>query len=694
MGSKISWVRLLKEDIKWRSWLVALSFLGLFLLLPVQLLLGLDAQRELLALEQITEETLREVYIQNVSFDPQGLPILVLCVIAFLAGLSGFYYVHSTEKLDFFHSLPVKRGRMFAIQFFSGVLTAGVPYLLSTFLCTAIGHMAGLARAGDTGRIMEAYVVHMLYYVVFYGVAVLGVMLTGKLIVSMLAFPVLMFLGPLCTLLKTGLSRNFFTTYGIDAWSEEWGLRTSPAGICLDVENGMADYFAGEGFPGFRLLLLLVVIAALLLLDLYLYKKRKTEMAGHSIAFPLLEIPLKFLIGIPASLGIGLFVMELAKTQQDIWFFCGTALCAVIVCAVLDFIYYLDIREIFRRKMPLLGVLAGSLLLGCMFRFDWIGYDAYLPAKDQVVSASLYQQELNSRALCENGELTWIGDQKEYLDEHLLEDAAPIYAMAQSGVENADSVHSEGVSVDLLLSLEDGRRVYRTYVVDADVYTEQMDQLFDNETYKESLFAIYDMPEEIYFGVESCGLYGYGSMIRMQADLRERLLEAYKEELKSVRFSDISGEELVGMLTFYCGESMEDRNLMLDGPYPVLKSFTRTQAILAEIGIQFPESIDASQIESIEVYGVLDSTSYGDSQDVYMIEETYQGNKLFTARTDIEEIAASLDFSKSTVVDYSVRTSQNKYYSVYVSFDNFQQFSSFYLIEEELPDCIRRAFES
>ena len=102
MGSKISWVRLLKEDIKWRSWLVALSFLGLFLLLPVQLLLRLDAQRELLALEQITEETLREVYIQNVSFDPQGLPILVLCVIAFLAGLSGFYYVHSTEKLDFF----------------------------------------------------------------------------------------------------------------------------------------------------------------------------------------------------------------------------------------------------------------------------------------------------------------------------------------------------------------------------------------------------------------------------------------------------------------------------------------------------------------------------------------------------------------------------------------------------------------
>ena len=45
----------------------------------------------------------------------------------------------------------------------------------------------------------------------------------------------------------------------------------------------------------------------------------------------------------------------------------------------------------------------------------------------------MYQQELNSRALCENGELTWIGDQKEYLDEHLLEDAAPIYAMAQAG---------------------------------------------------------------------------------------------------------------------------------------------------------------------------------------------------------------------------------------------------------------------
>ena len=177
----------------------SVSFLGLFLLLPVQLLLRLDAQRELLALEQITEETLREVYIQNVSFDPQGLRFWCCASFAFLAGLSGFYYVHSTEKLDFFHSLPVKRGRMFAIQFFSGVLTAGVPYLLSTFLCTAIGHMAGLARAGDTGRIMEAYVVHMLYYVVFYGVAVLGGDADGEINCIHAAFPVLMFLGPLCS---------------------------------------------------------------------------------------------------------------------------------------------------------------------------------------------------------------------------------------------------------------------------------------------------------------------------------------------------------------------------------------------------------------------------------------------------------------------------------------------------------------
>ena len=140
MTSKISYFKLIREDIRRRSWFAALSGVGLFLLMPVYTLLWLDS-----FLNSFPGYTPRSEMIQEflqavpglISGERNSLLPAVFAVLAVLAALSGFSWLHSREKLDFFHSLPVKRLQWFAIICISGLVMFLVPYVLCSALIVA-----------------------------------------------------------------------------------------------------------------------------------------------------------------------------------------------------------------------------------------------------------------------------------------------------------------------------------------------------------------------------------------------------------------------------------------------------------------------------------------------------------------------------------------------------------------------------
>ncbi|MDO5423565.1 MAG: DUF6449 domain-containing protein [Eubacteriales bacterium] len=698
MTSRMSFVRLLKEDVKRRGWLVLVSFLVLFLMQPVDLLLSMDTQMNLLAEQEVVLQDVRQEYLAFVSFGNYAFVTLFLGFLAMASGISGFSYIHSKEKLDFYHSLPVKRNRWFQIQYLSGIVIVAVPYLLSVLACIPIGEFYGLLRQGDIGTILEAYIVHMLYYLVYYGVAVLAAVLTGRVIVSALAFPVLMFLGPLYMFLVVGLASTFFSTYG---WMEHlengWWKFLSPGGLCLDVEQGMADCQSGGAFPGFRMILLILAVLALVGVDLLIFKRRKSEMAGHSLAFPKLEAPVKVLMVVPASVGVGLFVSVVTHQNQDIWFFGGIVFSVIFFCALVEFIYHTDIREIFKPGIPFVVSLTLSLVLACAFRFDWFSYDRYLPGEDEIQAMSIYNGNLNARGRYQEQAKTivWGDGSREILEMTPLTDFAPIYELAKNGVEKAEAEDESGTRIYVMYQLKDGRNVFRKYWVDDQAYANAQQELFEDENYKKNLYAIYQAPEEGYQSLELSTLYGYTDIVRLSQSQREEFLAAYKEELMTATYEEVVGDGLIAQLTFYYGADNDD--VTADSSYPILKSFTKTLAVLEKLGLEIPEEISPEDVDSAEVYGIVSSTSYDDWDSGNTItEEISSGNKLFTDAEDVETIVNGLDYSDNTVVSYSRYGEGRKedYYSIYISFKDSQQFVSFYLGEDEVPDCIRRAFDS
>ena len=62
MIPKRSFLRLMKEDLKRRNWLAAVSILTLFVAFPARLLLQLDYASSLLEQKQIEAEAVRRLY--------------------------------------------------------------------------------------------------------------------------------------------------------------------------------------------------------------------------------------------------------------------------------------------------------------------------------------------------------------------------------------------------------------------------------------------------------------------------------------------------------------------------------------------------------------------------------------------------------------------------------------------------------
>ena len=63
----------------------------------------------------------------------------VIAVLAILTALTGFSYIHSRERLDFFHSLPVKRTTWFTTTYLSGLIIFLVPYMICCILTLIAG---------------------------------------------------------------------------------------------------------------------------------------------------------------------------------------------------------------------------------------------------------------------------------------------------------------------------------------------------------------------------------------------------------------------------------------------------------------------------------------------------------------------------------------------------------------------------
>ena len=557
MTLKISCIKLIREDIRHRGWAAALSCIALFLLMPVYALLYMST------FSDITPGSLNYQYLTD--FFPgllNGGSIQILAVgiavLAILFALTGFGYIHSREKLDLYHSLPITRSRWFISGYLSGLLLFLVPYLICSGLTLAAGVSRGILSPELALRCAEAVVGGILAYLVIYSGCLLAVMLTGRTVIGLLASFVIIVLPFIMLTLFSALQSAFFRSYytaGIPL-AQKLADYLSPLGIFSELITQ-----SSAGHLTFSLLASAVVMAALLTaISLFLYRIYPSEAAGRAIAFPVIAPVLKVIICIPASVFAGLILRTLMGITDNNLICLISLLASVVVCAFIEFIYTADLRLLLRNWRSTLVSVAGVLAILCIFRFDLTGYDTYLPAEDRLEGISFYPESFSGYFSYPDIDPPSEANLGYYVPD---EEIGLVYALARSGIANLENgitaddfynrqesqIPEDSLPVVFRYRLSGGRTVLRQYAVEREKISETLTQLMEDNEYRKDLFPVFHIDRDTVSAIELSDVYGQWEKLQLNKDQIDALLDAYEKDVMKISADTLINETPIGELT-------------------------------------------------------------------------------------------------------------------------------------------------
>ncbi|RHR57647.1 ABC transporter permease [Clostridium sp. AF18-27] len=595
MTSKSLFFKLLRENVKRRAWAIALAVLGFFFSLPINLALTMENAiktkfwryndyEQLVFAEGVSEaeklakilEIKTQIVLDSVKFG-NGLIAFLIIVAAVVIGVSSFSYLHNRRKVDFYHSIPVRREILFAVQYMGGFLIVALAYLVNLGILMVVSCAYQVPLSAVLGTAMMGWLLNLLFFLLMYAVVSIAMIMTGNMLVGILGTGVFFFYMPGMITLLVGYCSTFFETihyYFLTGDGSPFMAAikwTSPVSAYITAIGWNMGNQLGKHIPA--LFIILFAAVALALLALELYRKRPSESAGKAMAFKWSMMPIRVLLVFAFGMGGAMFFWLLQSTI--VWLVFGAVMGSLISHCVIEIIYNFDFKKLLSHKLQYAGCLACVLLAVMAFRFDWFRYDSYVPDEGKVAEAAVEIRldsgwanflEIEPK---EDGTLgiTYY-DGVEILPDHMhITNLAPVLRIAEQGRDEAlerrekqmrrftDHETSAGSSsfiigyendgdegengryntrVSVVYTLKSGRKVYRQYDLYLSRVMDDYSALYDSPEYKDGLYyrVMELQPSDVAkvsysernkrVSVSPDGNSGYGDLLAAyQADLAE-----------------------------------------------------------------------------------------------------------------------------------------------------------------------------
>ena len=638
MTSRSLFFKYMKENTKQRIWNLALVLLLCFFAFPVMTALwsstafrpenlnsSLPAD---LALAQAQRDFTRDM-LRMYSMKGGALAFM-LTIAAVVLAASGFAYLHSKKKTDFYHSLPIRREMLYAVTCLNGFLYMAVAYLGFLTIAAVMIRVKGVPF--DWGSLYLASVEHLCFFALVYMTAILSMLLTGNLVVGLLGTGVLFSWGPvICMTISAYFSEYFTTFYGDDSFLLALSERTSP--VAWYVKACMSSQ------PGRMALWAMLAAAVLFLLGMLLYRRRPSEAAGHAMAFPITEPIIRFLIAVPSSLLLG--AMFHSMMYEDGWTVFGLVCGLLLVSCIIEIIYHFDFKSLFAHKRQLLVSAVFVGVVFAIFRFDLFGYDRYLPATEKLASGGIYSDLLDPDATSQyhsTVEYTegWYGVTFDAMPSSTLADEMQIsddqglellHTIAAQGVHDAAQARDRFLrgggrsydveegdeafrNVTIAWHLRNGRTVYRSYRVNVSGVRAALEAVYNLDAYKTAMYPVLSLTADDVAGINYKEEDECSHVKLAGADVKAALLAAYQEELKALTSETRAHEMPIAEIQFKTNEQQaliqklrdEGGNYTLFNHYyyyPIYPSFTKTIALLRACGVEVGGTVTPEKTASI-----------------------------------------------------------------------------------------------
>lgn len=506
MISKISFSKLTRSELHRLTWLTAVQSVVFALLIPFRVLVVLASQHNEGSFFSTADVGTIESFNRNVGLGHLENTVFILAAGA-LCALCAFHYIHSQVQLDFMHSLPVRRERLFGAKMLGSVLTFVLAYGASQFLAMVVGAFNGALTARAAYEIVLASVEGLLFFLCSYAATLLMMMLAGKILTSVLAVGVFAGYVPLLWVIWLMLRELFFTSVlngyysGTDSnvlfYSSPWAICLSAPVLRGTQTQGVTGYLPDIG----EFCQLLALAAAMTAAALLLYRVRRTEAAGSALAFRRTEGVVKLLLTIPAALVAA--VVAYAIFDSVVWVVVFVLVFGALGCMIMEFIYRWDIRQVLSHKSHMAITIFAALAVFLCLRYDVTGYNTYLPKQEELEAISV------------TGNPGWDygfpGESSRMTLDFLETDQIGlVYGLAEDGVAHCGiDTYPDGLSyVSVKYREKSGRETYRSYWVDRELYYETMDALLEDSDYRSRFYPIMGWEDSKQFVSLQCALSG------------------------------------------------------------------------------------------------------------------------------------------------------------------------------------------
>lgn len=728
MTSKSLFFKMMKEDFKTRVWTLAISILIFFFSLIVatamMISFNINNGSTYNYSDDLAMNFMSYIGINNPFFG------IIFIVLSLVMAMSGFSYLYSKKKVDLYHSLPVKREVLYFIKLINGILIVVIPFII----CEIVASLLVIANTGKISVLIAAIwavAEWTLLFILSYFLTVFSIMLTGNMLIGILACGFFSFYFPLISFVFKGYQSTFFETYYTSGFIIE--------NILPNMSSFMLMFNIFELKWLTRIIIVILASIAFLFINLFLYKKRASEAAGKSVSFNVIKLPIKAMMVIFMSILMYLLGYEVMDDSIG-WGLFGLIVSGVITHCVMEIIYNQDFKKIFAKKIELLVLIIISIFIAAAFQFDIFGYDSYIPSASQIKSTAVISSllESNSDQYYNKVEISdgyyndsfvdvdYASDSKieaDLIKKMDIQNKDAVLELARQGIEAAKyDLEPQGDFDRVLISykLKNGRTVGRVYYVDLDQSTSGLSSVYADESYKKSSYPILSENPEKIVSVDFNGIMDNDTHIVFHDDeLKKKFVETYRKELmnldyetklKSYPFASIrfNNDFMEGALRKYAGfnytsdsttavnskwENVYANSLESVGFYPIYPEFKETLALLKEMDVEVIYKFPAEYVQSIDV-------SYNDWENVDLnnnIEEveSYSSEttpKTFTDKKDIEDILDKLVICDSP---YKENLNEDRNYAAIINTGNsessaYRGYNSYGFKKGNIPDIIKK----
>lgn len=723
MTSKILFFNLMKEDMKKKIWIIVVAFLGFLFVNPIHMLMQLEG---MYSNTNMTSEAIRNQisYYMSPSYFGNGVLPAILAVVL---GIAGFTYLFSKRKVDLYHSIPVKREKLFAVSYLNGIVIYFIVYVVSLLMSIITLAMQGYLSVDMWKTIGITFIGEGIHFLCFYHLTIIAVMLTGNLLVCVAATVTLLFYGPaVCQIADRYFSKYFLTYYANYEFGNAWLIMpfVSPVSSLIyftsTYENELANINLGLNlFVEFFISIILLVVAIIL------YKKRPSEIAGKAMSYKITEPIVRILVVIPIALAGGMYLQTMSTGLSGIWFWFGFLFGGIICHAVIEVIYKFDFKAIFNHKLQLVGSLVIAAVISICFQYDWLGYDKYIPEENEIISAAVVFQSIDRdmsgyevKTLFDGTEtLNYSDKEVNMLKNMKIKDTSTVCTLAKAGIEqlnyeressiisrtallpfassriNTSQLNEDNEEKNTFIiryRLKNGKEVTRYYATTIKSTIDAMSSIYKSKEYKEQAYSLMKIKDtDIISRIDSYNVWN-DKVSSIKDKSMNELLDIYLEELGQLTIKTLTEESPILRLNFiYQADGYED---YVNGYY-IYPSFTKTINKLKEIGVSEEEMDNTLQADNIDTIRVYDYGYLSTKDEIYKdsnSEILYQAQKSSSDSQKIEQICDNISISNFLWSNSILRPTENsiEFEVKYLSKDGFQRSGYAYAWKDKIPEFV------